>query len=174
MANPDTPGTKTTEFYLAIMCLVIGVVVMAFGLMRQNDDLVVIGGVIAGGPSAIYSWLRTKLKTKRLDSLLPLLDEVEARTPAAAPPKPPTTPPILPLLLFLLIPALALAGCCDHHIDANAIYPSLSKVLDRHDKYVTNDKALAPVQRDVYLNSSHQLRMDLQVATATSSVPVQN
>lgn len=64
------PGYKTTEFYVAIIANVVGIlVILGYLTPQQADDFVkavssVIAGVVIIASTGIYIWGRVKLKQK--------------------------------------------------------------------------------------------------------------
>jgi len=59
---------------------------------------------------------------------------------------------------------LLLVGCCSGHVDADAITPVLTPVLQRHDAYVEADPKLDALEKRTALRSAKLLRLTLEAA----------
>ena len=49
------PGPKTTEFWITLVCLVVGSCVSAWGASKGNEAITAVGGAIAAVPAGLYS-----------------------------------------------------------------------------------------------------------------------
>lgn len=63
---------------------------------------------------------------------------------------------------------LLLAGCCQGHVDADAIRPLVDIVTRRHDSYVREDDNLSDRRKTRYLRSAALLRRVVDVAPVSS------
>ena len=75
---------------------------------------------------------------------------------------------IRPILALIVLAGLA-AGCSSQGmVNAVAVQPVLTPVLDRHDNYVANDAGLSDVEKATYLRSTAILRDTLNAANPTA------
>ena len=58
------PGPKSSEFWITIVCAILGTLVGAWGAYKNNDALVAIGGTIASGSGGAYTLSRGLAKAK--------------------------------------------------------------------------------------------------------------
>lgn len=60
-------GVKTSEFWVTVITKVVGLGVISYGMWKQNDGALALGGIIVGVASGTYSLSRGLAKKDNLN-----------------------------------------------------------------------------------------------------------
>jgi 1,4-dihydroxy-2-naphthoate octaprenyltransferase len=125
------PGVKTTEFWLTALVTVAGLVVAA-GIFPSDSPWVKVAGLVVSAGAALgYTAVRGGIK----------------KAPFS--------------ILLVVITLGMLSGCCKGHIAAEAVDGLVTKVADRHDRFVKGEATAEdkdPKNKETFLRSTELLR----------------